>query len=126
VVRTYHIAHDAAHKLMPWLSLGIETEISELENLDEGKLDQKQKARLKELRAEVERIRKIKQDYVAAHPEQSHLVRGLEGSRRRQEPNPSGSMSTPPFEGSLSQLAYRQCSPRCSFYIRQEWTANSS
>ncbi|KAG8742528.1 hypothetical protein FRC10_001295 [Ceratobasidium sp. 414] len=70
---------------------GIETEIQELEGLGEAKLDQKQIARLKELRAEVERVRKIKQDYVDAHPEQAHLVRGLHGPRRRQEPNPSGS-----------------------------------
>lgn len=65
--------------------LGIETEIHELESLEEAKLDQSQKARLKELRVEVERVRKIKQDYVAAHPEQAHLVRGLEQRPRRQQ-----------------------------------------
>ncbi|KAG8680711.1 hypothetical protein FRC09_018025, partial [Ceratobasidium sp. 395] len=48
-----------------------------------------------ELRAEVERIRKIKQDYVKAHPEQAHLVRGLQGPRRVQEPNASGSSAPP-------------------------------
>ncbi|KAG9123971.1 hypothetical protein FRC07_013314 [Ceratobasidium sp. 392] len=74
---------------------GIETEIQELEDLGETKLDQKQSARLKELRAEVERVRKIKQDYVNAHPEQAHLVRGLQGPRRKQEPNPSSSGALP-------------------------------
>ncbi|KAG9088373.1 hypothetical protein FRC06_002057 [Ceratobasidium sp. 370] len=74
---------------------GVEAEIQELENLGEAKLDQKQVARLKELRAEVERVRKIKQDYVNAHPEQAHLVRGLHGPRRRQEPNSSGSGAPP-------------------------------
>ncbi|KAG8718578.1 hypothetical protein FRC08_004946 [Ceratobasidium sp. 394] len=74
---------------------GLETEIQDLEELGEAKLDQKQTARLKELRAEVERIRKIKQDYVQAHPEQAHLVRGLHGSRRRQEPSASGGSAPP-------------------------------
>ncbi|KAF8602385.1 hypothetical protein BDV93DRAFT_582342 [Ceratobasidium sp. AG-I] len=77
---------------------GIETEIHELESLEEAKLDQSQKARLKELRAEVERVRKIKQDYVAAHPEQAHLVRGLEQRPRRQQDGggaPSTSGITP-------------------------------
>lgn len=76
--------------------LGIETEIHELESLEEAKLDQSQKARLKELRAEVERVRKIKQEYVNAHPEQAHLVRGLEQRPRRQQDvgsAPSTSMS---------------------------------
>ncbi|KAH7338882.1 WW domain binding protein 11-domain-containing protein [Rhizoctonia solani] len=64
---------------------GLETEIHELENIGEDKLNSTQKERLKELRAEVARIRKVKQDYVQAHPEQSHLVRGLEPRGRRPE-----------------------------------------
>ncbi|QRV94814.1 hypothetical protein RhiJN_22832 [Ceratobasidium sp. AG-Ba] len=70
---------------------GLETEMQELEDLGESKLDSKQAARLKELRVEVERIRKVKQDYVKAHPEQAHLVRGLHGSKRKQEPSASSS-----------------------------------
>ncbi|ELU41165.1 NpwBP domain-containing protein [Rhizoctonia solani AG-1 IA] len=64
---------------------GLETEIHELEDIGEEKLSSTQKDRLKELRTEVARIRKIKQDYVKAHPEQSHLVRGLEPRARRPE-----------------------------------------
>ncbi|CAE6414360.1 unnamed protein product, partial [Rhizoctonia solani] len=76
----------------------LETEIHELEDIGEGKLSSTQKERLKELRAEVARIRKVKQDYVKAHPEQSHLVRGLEPRARRPEgaTTPStGSQATP-------------------------------
>jgi hypothetical protein len=64
---------------------GLETEIHELEDIGEEKLSSTQKERLKELRADVARIRKTKQDYVKAHPEQSHLVRGLEARSRRAE-----------------------------------------
>ncbi|CCO29852.1 hypothetical protein BN14_03873 [Rhizoctonia solani AG-1 IB] len=53
---------------------GLETEIHELEEAGEDKLSSAQKERLKELRSEVTRIRKVKQDYVKAHPDQSHLV----------------------------------------------------
>ncbi|CEL56083.1 hypothetical protein RSOLAG1IB_07536 [Rhizoctonia solani AG-1 IB] len=64
---------------------GLETEIHELEEAGEDKLSSAQKERLKELRSEVTRIRKVKQDYVKAHPDQSHLVRGLEPRARRQK-----------------------------------------
>ncbi|CAE6514874.1 unnamed protein product [Rhizoctonia solani] len=78
---------------------GLETEIHELEDIGEDKLNSTQKGRLKELRAEVASIRKVKQDYVSAHPEQSHLVRGLEPRARRREDtttsNAGGSQFTP-------------------------------
>ncbi|KAF8746923.1 Domain Homologous E6-AP Carboxyl Terminus with, partial [Rhizoctonia solani] len=78
---------------------GLETEIHELEDIGEEKLSSTQKDRLRELRTEVARIRKIKQDYVKAHPEQSHLVRGLEPRARRPEgtaaTNAGGSQATP-------------------------------
>ncbi|CAE6527753.1 unnamed protein product [Rhizoctonia solani] len=78
---------------------GLETEIHELEDIGEDKLSSTQKERLKELRAEATRIRKVKQDYVTAHPEQSHLVRGLEPRARRLQdttaPSTGGSQATP-------------------------------
>ncbi|KAJ1302696.1 hypothetical protein OPQ81_003011 [Rhizoctonia solani] len=78
---------------------GLEKEIHELEDVGEDKLSSAQKERLKEIRAEVARIRKVKQDYVKAHPEQSHLVRGLEPRARRLEDTISsdagGSQATP-------------------------------
>ncbi|EUC67068.1 mRNA biogenesis factor [Rhizoctonia solani AG-3 Rhs1AP] len=77
----------------------LETEIHELQDIGEDKLSSAQKERLKELRAEVTRIRKVKQDYVTAHPEQSHLVRGLEPRARRlpdaTAPSAGGSQATP-------------------------------
>lgn len=63
--------------------IGLEKEIHELEDIGEEKLSSLQKERLKELRTEVARIRKIKQNYVKTHPEQTHLVRGLEERSRR-------------------------------------------
>jgi hypothetical protein len=41
-----------------------------------GELDKNQKTRLEELRSEVQRIKKTKADYVAAHPEHRKLVYG--------------------------------------------------
>ncbi|CUA67462.1 hypothetical protein RSOLAG22IIIB_03111 [Rhizoctonia solani] len=77
----------------------LETEIHDLEDIGEEKLSSAQKERLKEIRAEVARIRKIKQDYVKAHPEQGHLVRGLEPRGRRLQdavaPSEGSSQTTP-------------------------------
>ena len=86
----YRPQRSCVHKVV---GLGIETEIHELESLEEEKLNQSQKARLKELRVEVERVRKIKQDYVQAHPEQAHLVKGLDQRPRRQK-DAAGAPST--------------------------------
>lgn len=60
---------------------GLEAEIRRLSSAE--KLDRNQQARLDDLRAEVERIKKTKEEYVKEHPEHRKLV--YAGEERRKE-----------------------------------------
>lgn len=60
---------------------GLEAEIRRLTSAE--KLDRNQQARLDDLRAEVDRIKKTKEEYVKAHPEHRKLV--YAGEDRRKE-----------------------------------------
>ena len=63
----------------------LETEIEQLEGKPESSAIEQ--ARLKELKADLEKINKKKEDYVAEHPEQRRLV--FKAKRKQQEEQPT-------------------------------------
>ena len=76
----------------------LEDEIAELEGIAEP--NSEQKSRLHELKAELESIRKKKDEYVEAHPEQRKLVYA---SARRREQREKDKEDNEAVEGSTSK-----------------------
>ena len=65
------------------IATDLEDEIAHLESLSE--LSGKQKARIKELRDELSRINKKKEQYIAEHPEARKLVYASARAREKRE-----------------------------------------